>query len=261
MCFLLPCWSKKRRSQRSRVYRLLCTASRTILAKCMEETSRYGILGRYWSWHQRRVDVLSNKIERNYSSRKPSSPLYCIVRAERLRNGEKLYERQYLSPRPPPKISLKPYLNWTRGNDELGSTVEQHPVGKLVQQSLGETLQFGSSKPAQFPKSLKIERGNPLPKRLLVSCKKNFVLPINRGNPIERKTNTSCKITIDRGNKMERKDCTKCKKIIISKIVMMRISSTLQWTTRTLISTSPAFLTKRWNALKIWTFMIWFRES
>ena len=30
---------------------------------------------------------------------------------------------------------------------------------------------------------LKIERGNPLPKRLLVSCKKNLVLPIDRGNP------------------------------------------------------------------------------
>ena len=82
---------------------------------------------------------------------------------------------------------------------------------------------------------LKIERGNPLPKRLLVSRKENLVLPIDRGNPIERKTNTSCKITIDRGNPMERKDCTKCKRIIISKIVMMRISSTLQWMTRTLI--------------------------
>ena len=34
---------------------------------------------------------------------------------------------------------------------------------------------------------LKIERGNPLPKKLLVSCKKILVLPIDRGNPIERK--------------------------------------------------------------------------
>ena len=38
---------------------------------------------------------------------------------------------------------------------------------------------------------LKIERGNPLPKRLLVSCKKNLVLPIDRGNRIERKKNAS----------------------------------------------------------------------
>ena len=81
-------------------------------------------------------------------------PASCIVRAERLKNGEKLYERQYLSPRPPPKISLRRDLNWTKGNNELGSTVEHRPVGKLVQQSLGETVQFGSSKPTQSPKPI-----------------------------------------------------------------------------------------------------------
>ena len=37
-----------------------------------------------------------------------------------------------------PKISLRRDHDWTRGNDELGSTVEQQPVGKLVQQSCGE---------------------------------------------------------------------------------------------------------------------------
>ena len=80
-------------------------------------------------------------------------PAHCIVKVERLKTGEKLYERQYLSPRPPPKISLKHDLNWTEGNDQSGSTVEHHqPVGKLVQQSLGEALQPGSSKPTQFPK-------------------------------------------------------------------------------------------------------------
>ena len=89
--------------------------------------------------------------ERNYSSR--TLPAHCIVKVERLKTGEKLYERQYLSPRPPPKISLKHDLNWTKGNDQ-GSTVEHQPVGKLVQQSLGEALQPGSSKPTQFPKSI-----------------------------------------------------------------------------------------------------------
>ena len=43
-----------------------------------------------------------------------------------------------VSPRPPPMISLRHDHDWTRGNDELGSTVEQQPVGKLVQQSFGE---------------------------------------------------------------------------------------------------------------------------
>ena len=59
-------------------------------------------------------------------------PAYCIPKVERLKTGEKLYERPYLSPRPPPKISLRHDHNWTRGNDQLGSTVEQEPVGKLV---------------------------------------------------------------------------------------------------------------------------------
>ena len=85
-------------------------------------------------------------------------PAHCIVRAERLRNGEKLYEKQYLSPRPPPKISLKHDLNWSKGNDQ-GSTVEHRPVGKLVQQSLGEALQPGSSKPTQFPKPIEDRTG------------------------------------------------------------------------------------------------------
>ena len=87
-------------------------------------------------------------------------PANCIVRAERLKSGEQLYERQYLFPRPPPKISLRHDLNWNKGQDQ-GSTVEHRPVGKLVQQSLGETLQSGSSKPTQSPNPLKIERRNP----------------------------------------------------------------------------------------------------
>ena len=78
-------------------------------------------------------------------------PPSCIVRAERLKSGEILFKKQYLSLRPPPKISLKHDHDWTRGNDDLGSTVEHRPVGKLVQQSLGETVQIGSSKPTQSP--------------------------------------------------------------------------------------------------------------
>ena len=89
-------------------------------------------------------------------------PAHCIVKVERLKTGEKLYERQFLSPRPPPKISLKHDLNWTKGNDQSGSTVEHHPVGKLVQVSLGETLQAGSSKPTQFPKPIEDRTGKPV---------------------------------------------------------------------------------------------------
>ena len=65
-------------------------------------------------------------------------PAYCIPKVVRLKTGEVLYEKSYMSPRPPPKISLRHDHDWTRGNDELGSTVEQQAVGKLVQQSRGE---------------------------------------------------------------------------------------------------------------------------
>ena len=76
-------------------------------------------------------------------------PAYCIPKVERLKTVEVLYERPYLSPRPPPKISLRHDHNWTRGNDQLGSTVEQQPVGKLVQQSFGEAPRVKLSKPTQ----------------------------------------------------------------------------------------------------------------
>ena len=68
-------------------------------------------------------------------------PAYCIPKVVRLKTGEVLYEKSYMCPRPPPKTSLRHDHDWTRGNDELGSTVEQQPVGKLVQQSCGEVQQ------------------------------------------------------------------------------------------------------------------------
>ena len=69
--------------------------------------------------------------------RQGTLPAHFISKVERLKTGEMLYERRYVSPRPPPKISLKHDHNWTKRNDQSGSTVEQQPVGKLVQQSFG----------------------------------------------------------------------------------------------------------------------------
>ena len=87
-------------------------------------------------------------------------PAHCIVKVEKLRNGEKLYERQYLSPRPPPKISLKHDLNWSKGNDQ-GSTVEHRPVRKIIQQSLVEHFNFVLPSQPNLLNPLKIERRNP----------------------------------------------------------------------------------------------------
>ena len=109
-------------------------------------------------------------------------PAHCIVRAERLRNGEKLYEKQYLSPRPPPKISLKHDLNWSKGKVQ-GSTVEHRPVGKFVQQSLGETLQSGSSKPTQFPKPIEDRTGQPVTQEIVCKLQEELSSSDRSGQP------------------------------------------------------------------------------
>ena len=109
-------------------------------------------------------------------------PAHCIVRVERLRNGEKLYEKQYLSSRPPPKISLKQDLNWSKGQDQ-GSTVEHRPVGKLVQQSLGETLQSGSSKPTQFPKPIEDRTGQPVTQEIVGKLQEELSSSDRSGQP------------------------------------------------------------------------------
>ena len=53
-----------------------------------------------------------------------------------METGEVLYEKAYMSPRPPPKISLR--HDWARGEVPLGSTVDQQPEGEVVRQSQEE---------------------------------------------------------------------------------------------------------------------------
>ena len=40
-------------------------------------------------------------------------PAYCIPKVVRLKTGEVLYEKSYVSPQPPPKISLRHDHDWT----------------------------------------------------------------------------------------------------------------------------------------------------
>ena len=125
-------------------------------------------------------------------------PAYCIPKVERLKTGEVLYETRYLSLRPPPKISLKHDHNWTKGNDQLGSTVEQQPVGKLAQQSFGEAPRVKLSKPTQSKPNPICDRSGkpevtervfvekekrPVHKRSMINvCTKNLALQIEQGN-------------------------------------------------------------------------------
>ena len=60
----------------------------------------------------------------------------------RLKTGEVLHEKVSMSPRPPPKISLK--QDWTR---ELGSKIDRQPEGEVARQPEGEVAQQAKNFP------------------------------------------------------------------------------------------------------------------
>ena len=109
-------------------------------------------------------------------------PAYCISKVERLKIGEKLYESQYLFPRPPPKIFLKHDLNCITGNDQ-GSTIEHRPVAKLVQQSLGEGLQACFSKQTKFLKPIEDRTGQPVTQKILGKLQRKLSSSDRSGQP------------------------------------------------------------------------------
>ena len=63
-------------------------------------------------------------------------PACCTPKVVRLKTGKVLYEKAYMSPRPPPEISLR--HDWARGEVPLGSTVDQQSEGEVVRQSQEE---------------------------------------------------------------------------------------------------------------------------
>ena len=79
---------------------------------------------------------------------------------------------------------LKHDLDWTEGHDQSGSTVEHRPVGKLVQQSLGETVQFGSSKPTQFPKPIEDRTGEPVTQEIVGKSQGELSSSDRTGEPV-----------------------------------------------------------------------------
>ena len=88
-------------------------------------------------------------------------PAYCIPKVVRLKTGQVLCEKSYMSPRPPPKISLR--HDWTRGNVQFCSTVDQQPVGKIVRQSRGEVSRQAtlSQLTQPIPKPICVRSGKP----------------------------------------------------------------------------------------------------
>ena len=169
-----------------------------------------------------------------------------------------LYQRRYLSPQPPPKISWKQDHDWTRGNDESGSTVEHQPVGKLVQQSFGEALRAESSKPTKSkPNPICDRTGKPVEKEN-TSCSQEIVGKCfheelgssdRTGKPVKCEDNRVMQVHDRTGKPVESSTHTQCKNLVLPNIVILhhrtRTSSTLQSMRRTSTSTSQACRT-RW---------------
>ena len=91
-------------------------------------------------------------------------PAFCIPKVVRLKTGEVFFffEKSYMSPRPPPKISLRHDHDWTRGKVQLGCTVDQQPEGKVVRQSRGEVQHATFSQLNQpIPKPICDRSGQP----------------------------------------------------------------------------------------------------
>ena len=118
--------------------------------------------------------------------------------------------------------------------------VEQQPVGKLVQQSGGEALQPGSSKPTQFPKPSE-DRTGQLVTQEIAGKSQGELSSSDRAGQLAKDEDNRVMNVYDRTGNLWKQARTKCKKLVLSKIVTTRISSTLRWMTRTLISTSPVF--------------------
>ena len=107
----------------------------------MESAPRYGVLGRYTACSTKRIEVLSNKIER--------SPKAIVMKS-----AEIIYHKVYASPRPPPTISYKD--NWTcnldpdvaRSSEDI-QRIELEPIPNSQVQ--GDLLQNGVKKPWKVP--------------------------------------------------------------------------------------------------------------
>ena len=66
------------------------------------------------------------------------------------------------------RISLRHDHDWTRGNDQLGSTVEQQPVGKFFRQSRGRssTLNVLPTNPTNPQNQSVIDQGNLIARKM-----------------------------------------------------------------------------------------------
>ena len=132
----------------------------------MEKTSRRSILGRHQSCYKERIEV-SIRRDRTLSFFMKHVQKILYSKSQDGNCAEVIYEKVYMSPRPPPKISLR--HDWKR---ELGSEHAQRPEGQVVKRSRS----FQSNQP--IPNLT--DRGNPLSELTREPCKMEEKRPVPR---------------------------------------------------------------------------------
>ena len=124
-------------------------------------------------------------------------PAYCIPKVVRMKTGEVFYEKVYMSPRPPPKISLK--HEWKR---ELGSEHAQRAEAAQIAAQLSRSFQSNqltvnpirerSGRPVirdDTRSCARWKKRRPVIRRsTLILFAKNLVLQSERGDPLSRMT-------------------------------------------------------------------------
>ena len=111
-------------------------------------------------------------------------PAHCNVKVERLKTGEKLYERQYLSPRPPPKISLK---SISLGHKEMIRVLQLNisQLENLFNSHLEKHFNLVSSKPTQFPKPIEDRTGEPVTQEIVGKSQGELSSSDRTGEPVK----------------------------------------------------------------------------
>ena len=101
-------------------------------------------------------------------------PAYCIPKVVRMETGEVLYETAYMSPRPPPKISLR--HDWARGKFHWVLQLINNQKEKLFDSHKKKLLdeQNSSNQPNQSQRQSVIDQGN------LITRKTCLLLKVKR---------------------------------------------------------------------------------
>ena len=211
LCVLLACWSERRKSPRSR--KILITLCRVMPDTC-KNTWYSGLI---LIWESSEKDWSSIRQDRTQSSFREYFHQVALWELKDWKAENHCIKAIFVASSTTEDLFERHDLNWTRGNDELGST-----VGTSTSRETRSTVTWRNSSiwffhATQSPKTNEDRSGKPVVQEIVgVLQEETKLFRQNGENPWQRKNNMS-EITTAQGNLKERRYSTQCKKIIISK--------------------------------------------